>query len=51
MVEGIGGPCPHCHTEYLDFDIEVENDQITGIVPVVPERRRESPEGYRVLEE
>jgi hypothetical protein len=50
IVEGIGGPCPHCHAIYLDFDIVLLNDELVGIEPVLGPRTASGPEGFVVLE-
>jgi hypothetical protein len=49
LVEGIGGPCPLCRADALDFDVLVEDDQFTSIVPAA-ERRHSRSEGFVVLE-
>ena len=33
LVEGIGGPCPHCKADNLDFDVVIEHDELIGIEP------------------
>jgi hypothetical protein len=50
-VEGIGGPCPHCQADNIDFDILIENDRITEVRPLGPERKEHHREGFIVLEE
>jgi hypothetical protein len=50
LVEGIGGPCPHCKADNLDFDVLIEEDEIVGIEPVHGARRATGPEGFIVLE-
>jgi hypothetical protein len=50
MVEGIGGPCPCCHTEYIDFDILIKDNKIVELYPLGPSRPSSSPEGYVVLD-
>jgi hypothetical protein len=50
-VESIGGPCPQCGIDAIEFDVIVEADIITGVVPVGLERSGASEEGYTVIEE
>ena len=50
LVEGIGGPCPYCGADNLDFDIMVEDDKLIGIEPVQGVRTTSHPEGFIVLE-
>ncbi len=49
IVEGIGGPCPYCHADHLDFEVVVENDVLTTIKPAPLSRTRSGPEGFIVL--
>lgn len=48
LVEGIGGPCPSCGEQYLEYDITVEHDRITAVTPVGLRRSNPSKEGYVV---
>lgn len=50
LVEGIGGPCPHCGADNLDFDVVIEDDKIVGITPVQGDRPPTGPEGFVVIE-
>lgn len=50
LVEGIAGPCPHCHADNLDFDVLVEKDRIVGTTPCRGGRAVLAPEGFVVLE-
>ena len=50
LVEGIGGPCPHCGADNLDFDVLIKDDEVVGIEPVHGPRRPTGPEGFLVLE-
>lgn len=33
-VEAIGGPCPYCGIDDLEFDINLVDDYITELVPI-----------------
>ena len=50
-VEGTGGACPNCNADFLEFDVIVEKNILSEIVPVGVDRADESELGYRVLEE
>lgn len=50
LVEGIGGPCPHCHADNLDFDVLLKNDELVEIEPVRGSRTASRPQGFVVLE-
>jgi hypothetical protein len=50
LVEGIGGPCPHCGTDNMDFDLVVQNDAVVRLEPVRGERSISGPEGFVVVE-
>lgn len=49
-VEGIGGPCPVCGEDSLEFDLIVEYDRIVAVQPVGVHRESFLPEGYVVEE-
>jgi sarcosine oxidase delta subunit len=51
IVEGIGGPCPHCQTDNIEFDVVVESDQLKEVCPLGLERKEHYPDGFLVLEE
>jgi hypothetical protein len=48
-VEGIAGPCPHCGTSDLEYDIVIEKDVIRAVEPVAGERTHSSAVGYTVI--
>jgi hypothetical protein len=48
LVDGVGGPCPHCNTEYLDFDIVIEHDRIVSLGPL---SRELNEIGFLVLQD
>ncbi len=50
LVAGIGGPCPHCQSDYIDFDVLIENDRVLSIEPIKGARPASGPEGFVVLE-
>jgi hypothetical protein len=50
LVEGIAGPCFHCHNDNLDFDVLIVEDEIVAIVPVHGSRQGSGSEGFSVLE-
>lgn len=49
-VESIGGPCPHCRVDGIEFDVMIENDIIDRVVPVGTDREESPEEGYVILE-
>lgn len=49
LVEAIGGPCPACGADGLDFDVRVIGDRVVSVDPA-PVARPEAPEGYVVVE-
>jgi hypothetical protein len=51
VVEGIGGPCPHCQADNIDFDVLVENDRLMEVRPLGLERKEHYPRGFLVLDE
>lgn len=50
LVEGIGGSCPHCGMDNLDFDVVIKKDRLVEIKPVPGGRSISGPEGFVVLE-
>ena len=50
LVEGVGGPCPHCGADNLDFDVVIESDKVVGVRPVRGDRSSTGPEGFVVIE-
>jgi hypothetical protein len=32
-IEGVGGPCPYCKEDCMDFDISLKYDEISGVEP------------------
>lgn len=34
IVEGIGGPCPSCCTEFLDFDVVIVDNRVAEVRPI-----------------
>jgi len=51
VVEGIGGPCPHCGSDGLEFDVAVNLDRLVAVTPLLEERQTHSSEGFTVLEQ
>lgn len=49
LVEAIGGPCPHCGTGYIDFDIVVQSDVIVGVNGIGKERTTIDPRGFSII--
>ena len=49
-IEGIGGPCPNCGKDMLEFDVILENNVLMELIPIGEERRDASDAGYRVIE-
>jgi hypothetical protein len=45
IVEGIGGPCPGCGADDLEFDVVVIDGVITAVQPVGAIRPNPSSEG------
>ncbi|RKG84014.1 hypothetical protein [Corallococcus terminator] len=33
IADGIGGPCPACGTEFLDFDVYIQRGVIESVTP------------------
>ncbi|QPJ63228.1 MAG: hypothetical protein G3M70_15640 [Candidatus Nitronauta litoralis] len=50
LVEGFGGPCPHCGANGIEFDVLIENNQIISIKAIGFERPTETDDGYVLLE-
>ena len=50
-VESIGGPCPHCSVDCVEFDVTIENDVITSVTALGADRENYSEEGYSIIEE
>ena len=50
-VEGIGGPCPHCGTEYLDFDLCIEGSRLVELRAIGTVRTSYSPQGFVIFKE
>lgn len=50
LVEGIGGPCSNCKTEFLDFNIVISFDEITDVIPLKKPRESLMKEGYLITE-
>jgi hypothetical protein len=49
LVEGIGGPCPHCGAEFVEVAILAENDILKAAIPL-HHWTTSTEEGYTVLE-
>jgi hypothetical protein len=49
LVQALGGPCPNCGEDYLDFDILAEADRIVALKPVGKNRPDSTPEGFVIL--
>ncbi len=43
-VEGIWGPCRHCGTSGIEFDVLVEHNRLVGLTAIGTSRPRSSPE-------
>ena len=50
LVEGIGGPCSNCKTDFLEFKKIISSDRITEVIPLKETSGDLLPEGYLVLE-
>jgi hypothetical protein len=50
LVEAIGGPCPRCGSDNLDFTIVIENDVIQSVEPAQAEPLRTADERYLVVD-
>jgi hypothetical protein len=51
VVEGVGGPCPNCGNEFIDFDVLIENNIVVGLRAVETPRTTTYPEGYVIADE
>ncbi len=49
-IEGIGGPCPNCKTNFVEFDLFLGNDRIDQVTAVRTRQINAAPEGFEVLE-
>ena len=49
-VEAIGGPCPNCATDNIEFDLMIEANQIKLVIPLGLERLHASPDGFEIIE-
>jgi hypothetical protein len=47
----LGGQCPHCGADPVEFDVFVQQDRLAEVRPVGRERNWRSEEGFQVLEE
>jgi hypothetical protein len=50
VVEAVGGPCPHCAADNLEFDIRVDDNRLEQVIPIGKERTVHSREGFRLTE-
>lgn len=50
LVEGVGGPCPDCGKDCIDFDLLIENDKLVRVESVRGIRKDLGREGFVVLE-
>lgn len=50
QVEGLGGPCPSCGTDFIEFDILLERGVITRVTAIGQVRAHPVPNGFEVLE-
>lgn len=37
LAEGVGGPCPECAAEFLDFDVRVSRGVLDAVLPHSPD--------------
>jgi hypothetical protein len=51
VVEGIGGPCQHYGTEFIEFSLLVEKNRLLALRAVGVERPSSSPEGFIILDD
>lgn len=51
VVEGIGGPCPHCGKDDIEFDIYLERDSLTSLTVLGLERANFSKKGYQIIKD
>lgn len=49
LVEGIGGPCPNCGTEFLDFDVLIVDNRVAEVRPATTPRPPGGDEGFVVV--
>ncbi len=49
LVEGIGGPCPSCGTEFLDFDVLIVDNRVTEVRLTTAPRPLGGDDGFVVL--
>ena len=49
IIEAIGGPCPNCGEQYIEFDLLLKKDRIISITPIGTERPHETKEGYIIV--
>jgi hypothetical protein len=50
QVEAIGGPCPNCATDYIEFNIMIKWNVIERAIPLGLKRLNGSPEGFEIIE-
>lgn len=49
IVDGVGGPCPSCGIEFIDFDVTIVNDHVVGARPAATPRPPGGDDGYLVV--
>jgi hypothetical protein len=51
LVESISPKCPSCAIEHVEFNVIIENDVLSSVVPVGTERLNptDNPDGYYVV--
>jgi hypothetical protein len=49
LVEGIGGPCPTCCTEFLDFDVVIVDNRLAEVRPTTTPRAPGGAEGFIIV--
>jgi hypothetical protein len=50
LIEAVGGPCPHCQKDDLDFDLLLESDRLVSIKPASKDRDRPPDYGFLIID-
>lgn len=49
LVEGIGGPCPNCGTDFINFNLILESDVIVDVIGIGINRNESFLNGFKIL--
>jgi hypothetical protein len=50
LIEALGGPCPYCLKDDLDFDLLLESDRLVSLKPASKDRDYPHDDGFFILE-